>query len=160
MYVLKLKSQAPFVLALDVLNDHHGTNLISRSSRSGAALEVGTSQGQPPCRLCPHQQSQGADHNRQVWGPLTRSIDSPRQGERPTKSGSMQGVPSGAGGKGPDTRLKMRPPATSGQDPARKRGRGRAEDLRTYSTAQAQTKPGAQAGSKMDALGPQAKGAR
>lgn len=117
---------------------------------------------QPPHRLCPHQrvQSQGADHNRQVWGLLTRSTDSPRQGERSIKSGSVQEVPSGAGGKGPDRRLEMRPPATSGQDPAREQGRGRAEDLHVYSTAQAQTRPGAQAGSKMEPLGPQARAAR
>lgn len=125
-----------------------GVGLLWEWGQAGGAPRAG-------CALTTRYSPRG-----QVGGLLTRSIGSPGQGKRSTKSESMQRVPPGAGGKAPDTRLETRPPATSGQDPARKQGRGKAEDLRAYSTAQAQARPGAQAGSKTEPLGPQAKGAR
>lgn len=53
---------------------------------------------------------------------------------------------------GPDTRLEIRPSATLGQDPARTQGGGRAEDPHTFHMAQAQTRPGAQAGAEIEPL--------
>lgn len=127
-----------------------GVGLLWEWGQAGGAPRAG-------CALTTRYSPRG-----QVGGLLTRSIGSPRQGKRSTKSESTQRVPPGAGGKALDRRLETRPPATSGQDPARKQGRGKAEDLHAYSTAQAQAqaRPGAQAGSKMEPLGPQAKGAR
>jgi len=76
--------------------------IITVLTRSQGTAAVGTSRGGTPCRLCPLQQvqTQGAAHSRQLWGLPTRSMASPRQGERGTTSGSVQGVLPGAGGNG------------------------------------------------------------